>query len=49
MPRLRVVKLDKVKDMPCKNAHKYADFDDPIYEIHKISQNDLSELSCFSK
>ena len=47
MPRLRVVKLDKVKDIPCKNPHKYADTVDPIYEIHKISQNELSELSCW--
>ena len=46
MPRLRVVKLDKVKDTLCKNPHKYADFVDPIYEITKISQNELSELSC---
>ena len=46
MPRLRVVKLDKVKDILCKNPHKCADFVDPIYETHKISQNELSELSC---
>ena len=46
MPRLRVIKSDKVKDIPCKNPNKYADSVDPIYEIHKISQNELSELSC---
>ena len=46
IPRLRVVKSDKVKEIPCKNPHKYADSVDPIYEIHKISQNELSELSC---
>ena len=45
MPRLRVVKSDKVKDIPCKNPHKYAYIVDPIYEIQKISQNELSELS----
>ena len=45
MSRLRVLKSDKVKDIPCKSPHKYADFVDPIYEIHKISQNELSELS----
>ena len=37
MPRLRVVKSDKIKDILCKNPHKYADSVDPIYEIHKIS------------
>ena len=47
MPRLRVVKSDKIKDIPCKYPHKYADSVDPIYEIHKISQNELSELSCW--
>ena len=47
MPRLRVIKSDKVKDIPCKNPHKYADSVDPIYGIHKISRNELSELSCW--
>ena len=46
MPKLCVVKSDKVKKIPCKNPHKYSDCVDPIYEIHKVSRGELTELSC---
>ena len=41
-----VVKLKKVKDIPCKNPHKYSDIVEPIYEVHKVSRTELTEVSC---
>ena len=46
MLKLQVVKLKKVKDIPCENPHKYSDIVELIYEVRKVSRMELMELSC---
>ena len=36
MPKLRVLKSKKIKNIPCKNPHSYCDVVEPIYEIHLV-------------
>ena len=46
MPRLRVVKSKKIKKIPCKNPHEYCSVIEPIFEVHKVNQHELTELPC---
>ena len=48
MPKIRVLKSHKIKDIPTKNPYKYAESMDPIYDAHKISRTEMVELSCHS-
>ena len=46
MSRLRVLKSKKIKDIPCKNPHDYCDVVEPIYEVHTVNRQELTELPC---
>ena len=46
MPRLCVVKSMKIKKIPCKNPHEYCKVVKPIFEIHKVNRQELTELPC---
>ena len=48
MPKLRVLKLSRIKDIPTKNPYKYAGQVMPIYEIHRVLRSEMVELSCRS-
>ena len=48
MPKLRVLKSSRIKDIPIKNPYKYAEQVMPIYEIHRILRSEMVELSCRS-
>ena len=48
MPKLRVLKSSRIKDIPTKNPYKYAEQVMPIYEIHRILRSEMVELSCRS-
>ena len=48
MSRLRVLKSKKIKDIPCKNPHDYCDVVEPIYEVHTVNRQELTELACRS-
>ena len=36
MPKLRVLKSSRIKDIPTKNPYNYAGQVVPIYEIHRV-------------
>ena len=44
MPKIRILKSHKIKDIPTKNPYKYAESMDPIYEAHKLPQTEMVEL-----
>ena len=46
MSQLRVLKSKKIKNIPCKNPHSYCDVVEPIYEIHLVNREELTELPC---
>ena len=46
MPRLHVLKSSRVKDIPCRNPHEYCKEVEPIYEVHRLTRQELSELQC---
>ena len=46
MPHLHVVKSMKIKKIPCKNPHEYCKVVEPIFEIHKVNRQELTELPC---
>ena len=46
MSCLRVLKSKKIKDIPCKNPHDYCGVVEPIYEVHTVTQQELTELPC---
>ena len=43
---LHVVKSTKIKKTPCTNPHDYCKVVEPIYEVHKVSRQELTELPC---
>ena len=48
MPKLRVLKLRRIKDIPTQNPYNYAGQVVPIYEIHRVLRSEMVELSCRS-
>ena len=48
MPKLQVLKLSRIKDIPTKNPYNYAEQVMPIYEIHRVLRSEMVELSCRS-
>ena len=48
MPKLRVLKSRWIKDIPTQNPYNYAGQVMPIYEIHRVLQSEMVELSCRS-
>ena len=48
MPKLRVLKSRWIKDIPTQNPYNYAGQVVPIYEIHRVLQSEMVELSCRS-
>ena len=46
MSHLHVLKSKKIKDIPCKNPHNYCGVVEPIYEVHTVTQQELTELPC---
>ena len=46
MPHLHVVKSMKIKKILCKNSHEYCKVVEPIFEIHKVIRQELTELPC---
>ena len=48
MPKLRVLKSSRIKDIPTKNPYNYAGQVMPIYEIHRVLRSEMVELSCRS-
>ena len=48
MLKLWVLKLSRIKDIPTKNPYNYAGQVMPIYEIHRVLQSEMVELSCRS-
>ena len=46
MSHLHVLKSKKIKDIPCKNPHNYCGVVEPIYEVHTVTQQELTELLC---
>ena len=48
MLKLRALKSNRIKDIPTKNPYAYAEQVEPIYEIHKVLQSEMVELSCRS-
>ena len=46
MPKLRVIKSKRIKDLPTENPYKYADQVEPIHEVHRVSRREMVELSC---
>ena len=48
MPKLCVIKLTKIKDIPCTNPYKYCKVVELIYEVHKVNRKELTELACRS-
>ena len=48
MSNLRVLKSKRIKDIPTQNPYNYARQVVPIYEIHRILQSEMVELSCRS-
>ena len=46
MSQLRILKSKKIKNIPCKNPHSYCDVVEPIYEIHLVNREELTELPC---
>ena len=48
MPKLRVLKSRRIKDIPTQNPYNYAGQVEPIYEIHRVLRSEMVELSCRS-
>ena len=48
MPKLRVLKSRRIKDIPTQNPYNYAGQVMPIYEIHRVLRSEMVELSCRS-
>ena len=48
MPKLRVLKSRRIKDIPTQNPYNYAGEVVPIYEIHRVLRSEMVELSCRS-
>ena len=46
MPKLRVSKSKRIKDLPTDNPYKYAEQVEPIYEVHRVSRKEMVELPC---
>ena len=45
MPKLRVLKSRRIKDIPTQNPYNYAGQVEPIYEIHRVLRSEMVELS----
>ena len=48
MPKLHVIRSEKVKKIPYNNPFEYTKVVDPIYKIHKVSRMELTTLPCRS-